>query len=97
MADLYWAGGIIVTVNLTIASIVFAWVKSLQSEVDRMTRSLPLDYVPRTQVDARFMELNRNLHSHMNGMESRSGERFDKLDLALQRIHDKLDTKMDKG
>lgn len=96
MSEILWAAGIVITVCVTLATVVFKWVRTLHAELDSVVRRQAIEYIPRAQVDQRFTEMNLNIHQHMSGMEGRLVDRFDRVDAELERVHVRMDKKADK-
>jgi len=78
---------------LTVSGIVMA---SVVAYIGKVVTSLPRDYVPRPQIDARFKDLENRIHEDIRAQESRVEKRFDAIDSKLDKIMDKLDDKADK-
>ena len=64
--------------------------------VSNVLSKLPLDYVPRSQVESRFRDLEARLHNDLRLQEERTDKRFDKIDAKLDQIISRLDSKADK-
>ena len=107
MTETIWAAGTIITVCLVLAGVVFAWNRALQLKLDHeveksrdrhniLEKRLPIDYMPRAQVENQLAQTQNTLHAHMTGMETRSIDRFDKIDSRLELIFQELKGKADK-
>lgn len=83
----------LVDVFFTVSGVVLA---TLIAYVGKVVSTLPREYVPRPQVDARFKDLESRIHNDMRDQESRVEKRFDAIDSKLDKIMDKLDDKADK-
>lgn len=68
--------------------------------VAKILAGLPREYIPRSQVDRRFRDLEQRIHNDMSSQDIRNEKRLDKLEHAMaqgfQRVIDKLDMKADK-
>lgn len=79
-----------------ILGIVGAVIVGAVGYIGKILASMPTEYVPRNQVDARFRDLEGRLHGDMVAQEQRSDRQFDTMNGKLDRIIDKLDNKADK-
>ena len=71
--------------------------------VAKVLTQLPVNYVPRDQVNERFSKIQEQFEASIKAMErdmeaseARSEKRFDRIDAYLERIVNKLDAKADK-
>lgn len=64
--------------------------------VGKVVSGLPINYVPRSQVDARFRDLEARLHNDITSQEARAEKRFDVIDAKLDRIIERMESKADK-
>lgn len=85
----------------------FPWLQSISAVVaaifvgaitwiGKVVVGLPRDYVPRDQIDARFSALKEEMHEEFAAQESRNNRGFDRLEVKIDQVLNKLDGKADK-
>ena len=83
-----WVGWTLAGVSTMLIGVV-SW-------AGRILTRMPLEYVPRDQVNARFESIRAEMKEDTHKLEQRSDKRFDSVDGKLDRILDRLDRKADK-
>lgn len=88
---------------LWLLGVIGAGVLAILGWVANVLTRLPVEYVPRSQVNERFEKIQahmdeslRSMERDMEAAEVRSDKRFDRVDANLERILNKLDGKADK-
>ena len=79
-----------------VLAIVGAAAVGVATWVGRTLTKLPLEYVPRDQLNSRFESIRAEMRDDTQTLEKRNDKRFDSIDGKLDRILDKMDTKVDK-
>lgn len=80
-----WVLGIVAA----LAVVAVGWIYTVVS-------SLPVRYVPRPQLDARFRDLEKRMHDDIIAQETRTDKRFDQIEAKLDRIIERLERKVDR-
>ena len=75
---------------------IFTMLIGIVGWAGRTLTKLPVEYVPREQINSRFESIREEMRDDNQALERRNDKRFDSIDGKLDRILDKVDRKADK-